>query len=190
MKRTKLVTVLEKWLQDSPAQMYELCLHKWIQGILLIQNCIELTASRWPHHAHKATFCTALSTMSGIGRLIGTFHQMQLHRYWTGSSTSVITCHWKSGQFHTGRKHYKRPGRSHGHFLLTLHPWQIGCLKGKAHVVYDKVVVRWIIRVLVCPTLLHVGSAPSWVRYAGLLVKPCCRRQLFGANTAVGDEAR
>ncbi len=31
-------------------------------------------------------------------------HQMQLHLYWTGSFTSIIPCHLKSGQFHTGHK--------------------------------------------------------------------------------------
>ncbi len=39
-------------------------------------------------------------------------------------------------------------------------------------------------------TLALLKSAPSSVRNAGLLAKPCFRRGLSGANPAVGDEAR
>ncbi len=46
------------------------------------------------------------------------------------------------------------------------------------------------ILVRVCYPLQHVGSAPSWVRYAGLLAKPCWRHRLTTSNPAAGDEAR
>ncbi len=31
-------------------------------------------------------------------------HQMQIYRYWAGSSTLIIPYHWKTGRFHIGRK--------------------------------------------------------------------------------------
>ncbi len=34
------------------------------------------------------------------------------------------------------------------------------------------------------------NTAPPWVLYAGLHEKTCYRRQLSGANSVVGDEAR
>ncbi len=80
---------------------------------------------------------------------------MQLHRYWMGSSTSIIPCHWKSWRFHAGRKRCLRPGCSHGQFLLTLHPLRRGCLQSKLGAVNGKAVVRWTIRDRVCPPPLH-----------------------------------
>ncbi len=74
--------------------------------------------------------------------VVGQFHRMQLYRYWAGSSSSIILCHWKSGQFHTGHQSCDRPGRSHGHFVLTLHQLQRGYLQSKTYAVYDKAVVR------------------------------------------------
>ncbi len=70
------------------------------------------------------------------------FYQMQQYRCWSGSSSSIIICHWKSGQFHTCCRRCYRPGRSHGQFLHTLHPLQSGCLQSKTNAVYDKAVVH------------------------------------------------
>ncbi len=84
--------------------------------------------------------------------------------------------------------HYQN--KSKWNLFHTLHLLQRGCLRSKAGAVYNMAVVRWIIRVRVCPPLKHVGSTPYWALYAGLLAEPCCRRQLFRANPAAGNEAR
>ncbi len=84
-----------------------------------------------------------LQCLELVGKLGSPYqsHQMQLHCYWAGSSTSIIPCHWKSGQFHTARKRCSIPGRFYGQFLLTLDPLQRGGLQGKTDAVYDKAIV-------------------------------------------------
>ncbi len=43
---------------------------------------------------------------------------------------------------------------------------------------------RWL------PFITRWFGTLSWVRYAGLLAKPCCKHRLFGVIPAVGNEAR
>ncbi len=78
-------------------------------------------------------------------------HQMQLHRYWTGLSISIISYHWKSIPYRS--QTLLKTWASYRLLILTLYPLQRSCLQSKTDAVYDKAVVRWTLRVHVCRSL-------------------------------------
>ncbi len=113
---------------------------------------------------------------------------MQLHRYWTGSSTSspleVRTIPYRSQTL------LKTWAFS---WIIPSHPPSIAkrllpkqrrmlIMIGRSFVELSVSAFAHIYSTLVRPHLEYAN--------AGLLAEPCCWRWLFGANPAVGDEAR
>ncbi len=66
------------------------------------------------------------------------YHQMHLYRYWAGSSTYIIPCHWIPGD----SIRIANVVKDLGQLFLTLKSLQRGSFQSKTYVVYDKAVVH------------------------------------------------